>query len=181
MTDKKLIDLMVPVSEYVTVDEDATLFEAVQALVKAQASFEKNRYHHRAVLVLDRQQKNVVCKLAQVDILRALEPKYESIELGRFGYSRKFMATLQDKFRLWEEPLDNICKKAMEKKVSNFITPPIEGELIDENASLSDAIHQLVLGCHQSLLVTSGSEIIGVLRLSDVFHEVSVIMRSCAL
>lgn len=181
MTDRKLTDLMIPVSAYVTVDEDATLFEAVQALVKAQEAFEKNRYHHRAVLVLDRQKKNVVGKLAQLDILRALEPKYESIELGRFGYSRKFMTTLQDKFRLWEEPLDNICKKAMEKRVSNFVTPPTEGELIDKNASLSDAIHQLVLGCYQSLMVTSGSNIIGVLRLSDVFHEVSVMMRSCAV
>lgn len=69
----------------------------------------------------------------------------------------------------------------MEKKVDNFVKPPTEGELIDENASLSDAIHQLVLGYHQSLLVTSGSKIIGVLRLSDVFHEVSVMMKECAV
>ena len=180
MTDKKLSDLMVPVSEYVTVDEGATLFEAVQALQTAQEAFEKNRYRHRAVLVLDRERRSVVGKLAQLDILRALEPKYEAIELGRFGYSRKFMATLLDKFRLWEGPLDNICQKAMENKVGSFVTPPTDGELIDENASLGDAIHQLVLGSHQSLLVTRADNIIGVLRLSDVFHEVCMTMRSCS-
>lgn len=82
MSAKQLIDVMVPLSEYATVDEGATLVEAVQALEKAQEAFDRNRYHHRAVLVLDGQ-KNVVGKLSQLDILGALEPKYELIELGR--------------------------------------------------------------------------------------------------
>lgn len=181
MSEKQVIDLMVPISEYATVDENASLLEAVQTLEEAQEAFDKDRYRHRAVLVLDSKKKNVVGKLTQLDILRALEPKYEVMELGRFGYSRKFMSTLLDKFQLWEEPLDEICKKAMKKNVKNFITPPTDGELIDENASMCDVIHQLVLGGHQSLLVTRSHKIIGVLRLTDVFHEISVMMQSCAV
>ena len=172
---------MVPVSEYATVDEESNLLEAVQALEKAQEAYKKNRYRHRGILVLDRREKKVVGKLSQIDILRALEPKYESIELGRFGYSRKFMATLLEKFNLWEEPLEGICRKATKKKVGGFVNRPTDGEVIDKAASLSDAIHQLVIGGHQSLLVTSGSEIVGVLRLSDVYLEVSEMIRSCSL
>ena len=49
-------DLMVPLSEYATVSEDATLYEAVLSLEKAQENFEDKhtRYRHRAILVLDK-------------------------------------------------------------------------------------------------------------------------------
>ena len=52
-------DLMVPLSEYATVTENARLFEAVLALEKAQENFEDEhtRYRHRAVLVLDKKGK----------------------------------------------------------------------------------------------------------------------------
>ena len=91
------------------------------------------------------------------------------------------MSNLLEKFNLWEEPLDNICKKAFEKTVKNFVGKPEDGELIDEGASLSDAIHQLLMGCHQSLLVTRGKKIIGILRLTDVFREVAGMMKECKL
>ena len=51
----KVGDLMVPLSEYATVSDDATLLEAVNALEKAQEEFDHTRYRHRAVLVLDKQ------------------------------------------------------------------------------------------------------------------------------
>ena len=48
-------DLMVPLSEYATVPEDATLYEAVMSLEEAQEKFEDKhtRYRHRAILILD--------------------------------------------------------------------------------------------------------------------------------
>ena len=42
----------------------------------------------------------------------------------------------------------------------------------NENATLAEAIHILVMGHHQSLLVTRGDEIVGILRLTDVFSAV---------
>jgi len=52
-------DLMVPIEEYVTVNEDATLYEAVKTLEKAQEELDRKRYHylHRAILVLDKNGK----------------------------------------------------------------------------------------------------------------------------
>jgi len=49
-------DLMVPLEEYATVPEEATLFEAVVALEQAQESLDRNRYKylHRSVLVYDK-------------------------------------------------------------------------------------------------------------------------------
>lgn len=56
-----------------------------------------------------------------------------------------------------------------------------KGEFIKENDSMDKAIHQLIIGRHHSLLVTSagGREIVGVLRLTDVFQLVSDAMKEC--
>ena len=54
-----------------------------------------------------------------------------------------------------------------------------EGEFIDSNASLDRAIHMLVMGHYQSLLVKKDKKIIGVLRLTDVFAAVFHVMKSC--
>jgi predicted transcriptional regulator len=50
---------------------------------------------------------------------------------------------------------------------------------VDESASLDEAIHQLVMGRHQSILVLDQNKIVGILRLTDVFETVSNIIRQC--
>ena len=168
-------DLMVPLADYATVPEDATMYEAVMALEKAQQEFDRSRYLHRAVLVYNKN-KQIVGKVSQLDILKALEPKYEQIEdsrsISRFGYSRQFLKKMLDQFSLWDKPLNDICKKASVIKVKDFMYTPTEGEYIEEQATLNEAVHQLVMGHHQSLLVTRGKEIVGILRVTDVFLEV---------
>jgi len=47
----KIKDLMVPLEEYATVSDSATLYEAVLALEEAQEKFDHLPYKHRAVLV----------------------------------------------------------------------------------------------------------------------------------
>jgi len=177
-------ELMVPLSEYATVSEDATLYEAVLALEKAQENFEDKhtRYRHRAILILDKN-GNVVGKLSQLDLLKALEPKYQSMIEGRgpqrFGFTKQFMKSMLQEYHLFADPMEDICRKAGEKNVKEFMYTPSEGEYVTENASLGEAIHQLIMGHHQSLLVTRGEKIVGILRLTDVFAAVFHKMKEC--
>jgi CBS domain-containing protein len=176
-------DVMIPVSEYATVSEEATLHEAVLALEKAQQEFDRTRYRHRAILVYDKSGK-VAGKLSQIDILRALEPKYEQIGIPRsthYPFSPKFMKSLFKQFDLWNKPLDGICRKAGQKRVKEIMCSPGEGEVVAQEASLNEAIHMFVVGNHQSLLVAREDEIIGILRLTDVFHEVFNMIKACEL
>ena len=69
-------DLMVPLSEYATVSEDATLSEAVIALEEANQEFDQNRFRHRAILIYDKN-KNIVGKVSQNDVIMSLETKYK--------------------------------------------------------------------------------------------------------
>jgi CBS domain-containing protein len=177
-------DLMVPLSEYATVSEGATLYDAVLSLEKAQEKFEDKhtRYSHRAILVLDKDQ-NVIGKLSQLDVLRALEPKYENMIEGKgtrqFGFSRQFMKSILENYHLFASPLEDICRKAGEQNVKKFMRAPNEGEYISADATLDEAIHLLIMGSHQSLLVTRNESIVGILRLTDVFAAVFHTMKGC--
>ena len=184
MEQMRVKDLMVPIEEYATVSHDATLLEAVLALEHAQEKLDRMRYPylHRAILVLD-QDKKVVGKISQLDALRALEPQYEKMgdptTLSRAGFSPKFLQTIMKQFSLLSDSLVNICGIAANRKVKSFMHTPGEGEYVEENASLPEAIHQFVMGHHQSLLVTRGKEILGILRLTDVFKAIFQIMKTC--
>jgi CBS domain containing-hemolysin-like protein len=180
-------DLMVPLEEYATVSEDATLFQAVAALEEAQQRHDQLHYKHRAILVFDKKDQ-VVGKLSQLDVIRALEPEYKKIDhhlrnTSRYGFSAEFIRSLIDDHGLWKKPMDDLCDKAARFKVKDIMYTPTEGEYVEESATLDKGIHQLVVGRHQSLLVTGGGgdKIVGILRLSDVFGLVCDKIKACEL
>jgi CBS domain-containing protein len=180
---KKLVnELMVPLAKYATVSEEATLFEAVIALEKAQEKFDRSRYPHRAVLIYDNED-NIVGKVSQLDVLRALEPKYKAMDipgsLSRFGLTKRFQETMINELRFWDKPMDDICRKASRIKVKEFMYTPSEGEYINEDETMDRAINQLVMGHHQSLLVMKDDKIVGILRATDVFMEIVRVMKAC--
>ena len=175
-------ELMIPLADYATVSSDATLREAVIALEEAQLALDPGRHKHRAILVLD-EQGQVIGKLTMKHILMAIEPNYGKIEgtdvLERSGYSPDMIKDMLEDNSLWIEPLQFICERAAELKLSSFIQPPSEDEYIDENATLAEAAHRLVLYPYLSLLVIRDDEVVGILRLSDLFSKICEIMKSC--
>jgi CBS domain-containing protein len=177
---------MVPIAEYATVSADATLFEAVAVLQRAQEDWDRDKspYIHRAVLIFDKDKK-IVGKVSQMEILMALEPRYEKLgdakSMSRFGLSPAFLKSMMTQFKLWEKPLEAICRKASQVKVKTFMHTPTMGEYVEENASLNEAIHQLIVGQHQSLLVTRDKEIVGIIKLTDVYNAVALKIMACKI
>ncbi len=173
-------DLMVPLSEYATVPRGATLFEAIMALEKAQEQFQLTQYQHRAVLVLDNA-KRVIGKLSQFDVLRAIEPKSEGMtrikDMKKFGFSDAFITSLKRQYKPEGVSVEDLYVAAGKRPVEEFMQTPSAGEFVEENTPLEAAIHQLVIGTHLSLLVTSKGEMTGILRLSDVFAAIFHTMK----
>jgi CBS domain-containing protein len=183
MKTRKVNDLMVPLAEYATVSEDASLYAAVVALEEAQKKFRQDAYKHRAILVLDRGGR-VVGKLSQLDVIRGLEAGYKKMGdfkgISHSGFSTEFIKSMVNKYDLWQKPLEDICRRAPHIKVKEVMYTPTEGEYVAQEAPLDQALHQLVVGHHQSLLVTkNGKEIVGILRLTDVFQEVCGMIKAC--
>lgn len=183
MKDKLVKEVMVPLSDYATISEEDTLPNAIRTLKTAQND-PKYNLKHRAVLAYDKE-NNVTGKISIFDMLKALEPKYrhfehpenpENISLSRFGLNQEFLNSLLEDFSLWNETLQELVENASNIKIKDIMYAPTKGEYVDINAPVAEAIHQFILGCHQSLLVLDGEKVVGVIRLTDVFDIVSEIV-----
>ena len=177
-------DLMVPISEYATVSVGSTLFEAVLALEKAQLEYQHTEYKHRAILVLDKNDR-VIGKVSQMKVLRAIENKNVHIEkineIKKFGFSSLFINTINEQSKKDDISIEELFWETSKQKVEKFMKAPEEGEIVDENCSLDLAINQLIIGKHLSLLVTSNDEIVGILRMTDVFAAIFHSMKKIEL
>ncbi len=184
MENIRVKDLMVPVEKYVTISETATLYEAVIRLEQAQHDYEEGKCPHRAILVIGTS-GDVIGRMNKIDVIRSLEPKY--VELGDlrkvsgFGLAPEFMKAMMEKFELWETPLNDLCRKAADVRVGDLVATPLEGEIIDAEDTLNKAVHQIIVGHNQSLIVKSGGKIVGILRLTDVFDEIAKRMKLCKI
>jgi CBS-domain-containing membrane protein len=180
--DYTVMDLMVPLSEYATVPEGSTLFDAVLALEIAQEEFDHTKYRHRGILIMNKNNK-AIGKLSQADVLRALEPKDEDLDeirgIDQFGFSTNLVRNLYKQRRLHGAPLRELCKSAAKLQVEACMQTFVEGEYIDQEATLDVAIQHLILENHFTLLVTHHKEIVGILRLADVFAAVFHTMKEC--
>ena len=185
MKDKTVKDLMVSLSDYATVYEEETLFEALLALEKAHEKLDPSKHRHRAILILDKKDQ-VVGKLSQWDILKALEPKYGKVDdlekISRAGFSPEFLKSMLVQHALWNKPLMDACRAGGKNKIKDVMYKPTEGEYINVSATLGEAMNQLVVGQLLSLLVVDEEKnIIGILKLIDVFDEVFETMKSCGI
>ncbi|CCK80107.1 CBS domain-containing protein [Desulfobacula toluolica] len=183
MKDKQVKEVMIPLSDYATVSEEETLVNAIKELQQSRNNTQLN-HKHRAVLVYGKDNQ-ITGKLSIRCILKALEPKYRQFEhpesignigLSRFGFNNDFLKSLLDNFNLWDETLEELVKKASKLKVKNVMYTPSSGEYVDENAPISEAVHQFILGCHQSLLVLKEDKVVGIIRLPDIFDLVCEIL-----
>jgi predicted transcriptional regulator len=55
---------------------------------------------------------------------------------------------------------------------------PVE-EHVEKDESLAEAIHKFLMWQCLSVLVTSGNEIVGILRLSDIYSEMENYILNC--
>ncbi len=168
-------ELMVPLDEYATVSEDSTLLEAIHTLEAVHARCEDRKYPHRAVLAKNAQGK-VVGKLSHLDVLSALERPYREItqskSMERLGFSAEYIRSIANEYEKWRQPMRDLFLRAGRIIVRDVMYTPAEGEYVREDTSIDEAIYHLVTERHQSLLVARGDEVVGVLRLTDVFDAI---------
>jgi CBS domain-containing protein len=173
-TQKYVIDVMLPLDDYAVVSEDATLYDAFVVLKEAQKKLPSNRQPHRAVLVIDRN-KNIVGKLGHLGFLRALEPKYKNLGqldiISKAGLTKEFISSMMENFGLMQDDLEDIRTRTKNITIKDVMRPVTEN--VDINDTINEAIHKIIMYQTLSALVTKGGEIVGILRLSDLFDEVS--------
>ena len=173
MVKRRVRELMVAREDYATVDVNTTMRGAMMALEEAQERHRQRnaRYSHRALLVVDASEK-CIGKLSMIDVLRALVPSTKQNSALSLGFDSGFVNIAAEEYEGLSGDLAGMCAKLADTKVKEIMTAPSPGEYVAQDASLETAIQQLLHGRHQSLLVTDHEDVVGILRLSDVFHAV---------
>lgn len=167
-------DIMIPLEAYAVVSQNATIEEAIRTLVGAEAKLPPDRQPPRAVLVIDKN-KIVVGQVGYHDFLGVLEPKYNLLgdldSLSRAGVHRELLDSIIEHQRFWQGDLPDVCERVRGMKVTEIMHPVTES--IDEMAPISEAIHKIVMLRAMRMLVLSGGDVIGVVRLADLFAEMA--------
>ena len=181
MHSRRVKDLMVSLGECPVVSEDATLRDAVLALDEAQKKLPAGRQPYRAVLVID-DKKRIAGKIGQLALLGALRLRHDVIaefeSLSPAGVSDEFVSSMMEHYRFFHEALPDLCSGASTLLVKVVMRPINQN--ISETASLSEAIHKMVMWQTLSILVTRGAEVVGLLRLSDIFDAVAAQLKTAA-
>ncbi|MBS1262229.1 MAG: hypothetical protein MAG453_01571 [Calditrichaeota bacterium] len=166
--------LMMPLADFAVVERGATALDALRALERAQRRVPPGRQLHRSVLVRDRRGR-YVGKVGQRAILRALVPQSRELFSGdlldQAGVSEEMKHISMQRLELLRQDLDEICARAAFHEVDNLLMSVPES--VDVDAPISEVIRAFSERDILSLLVTEDERVIGVLRMEDLFGELS--------
>jgi len=181
MEKMKVRDLMVSTDKFPKISDTATLFDALFALEKAQEAYLSGENSQR-ILLVENKNKQVIGKISPIDLFKGLEKKYNEVNveetLDKFGL-KYIWTTMRKDYDLWESPFKDLCRKAGDVHVKDFMKIPNEGQTVNAEDTLSKCFHLFVVNRHDTLFVMDKKEFIGMLRFSDVYQKVARTMKEC--
>jgi len=169
--------VMTPLHDYVTLKETDTVYDVFQILEKNRS---ESQHAHRDVIVVDDDGK-FKGKVTMLDIFRTLEPNYKKLfkNYKDGTLTKEYVINAVRDFNLWMEPIQNLCERGADIKISEIMHVPSDVEYLQEDESLEKALHEYVMGVHQPLIVKNGDTVTGVLRFCDLFEVIRDRMLSC--
>ncbi len=150
-TEKRVKDLVIPLSDYPHMPYWGTLKEAI---VQLNVAF---RSGHDTVLVFDEAYK-LVGMLRQRDILKGLEPKF----------ARHYEEGVPI---FWDDLLKSGSEKRLARPIKEFMSEATA--TIDAEDSILKASHIMLIEDTYLLPVVEGGKLIGVVNMGDLFHEIT--------
>ncbi|WP_347487954.1 CBS domain-containing protein [Desulfoscipio sp. XC116] len=154
MQNKAAADIMLPIEDYVTIEENATLYEAIKALQQAMHSKGGAWHGHRSVLVLGRG-GHLVGMLTMRGLLRAAGLK----ELDNDP---------QIKAESWGWYYINAMRKETKIRVKDVMRP-LALFTVDYQAPVLDVALALLKHGVNSMPVLRQGKPVGIVRTMDVF------------
>jgi CBS-domain-containing membrane protein len=149
--EKGVRDLVIPLTDYPHMPYWGTLREAI---VQLNVSYETG---HHTIMVFNEAYK-LVGMLLQNDILRAIEPK--------FGQGNQESIPIS-----WDDLLNTVSEKRLALPIKEFMSEATV--TIDAEESILMASHMMLEEATYLLPVTEGERLIGVVRMEDLFHEIT--------
>lgn len=148
---KKLRDLIIPITDYPHMPYWATLEEAIVLLNFAYDT------GHYTLLVFDEFYR-FLGVLNQREILAGIEPKFVESSPRR--------APIQ-----WEDLMTSAGPQQLKKPIKELMSPV--NTIVDVEDHVLKVAHLMLQGSMGLLPVKESEKVIGVVRMDDIFHEIT--------
>jgi len=168
MPTRRVREIMIPIEQYPSVSDTATLREAIIAIEGARLEVDLRQSLPRVLLIFDAIGV-MVGYVRRRDIMRGLEPK--TLINQPLDYSKKPFDVEIDP-NLSELSYDRVAKGVLaqaDRPVTDVMQP--NDILIDADDHVLKAIYEMVSYDLSHLPVISDGHLVGVVRSVDVFHE----------
>lgn len=169
----RVIDVMIPITEYTTIDESKTIQDAIGELKKSFTSkLSTSRLMetgHRSILVVAND--NVVKGILTIrDMLEMIMPGYLSAPKPSLADSIEYSPMF------WKGMFTTGIRQMKNKCISDVMSPsPIS---IDGWSNLMEAAYLLLYRNERRLIVTLSGKTAGVIREQDLFFEMEKITNA---
>lgn len=170
--EKNVTSVMIPITEYTTINEEKTIQDAIDVLKKSFitkiATNQLMETGHRSILVKGSDNK-VNGILTIRDLLEMLMPDYLSAP-------KPFLAdSIEYSPMFWKGMFSMGIREKKNKSIRDIMSPsPIS---IDGSSNLMEAAHLMLHVNERRLLVTLSGKIVGVVREQDLFFEMEKILN----
>jgi CheY-like chemotaxis protein len=170
--EKIVEDVMIPIEDYTTINQNSTVGEAIARLRESFFSRESTsrimETGHRSIMVFDEKGK-VIGILAIIDLLNAVMPGYLSAPKPSMADSIQYSPMF------WSGMFTREIRAIAAKKISDVMSPaPLT---ISAGANLMEAAYAMVANKKRRLAVERSGKIIGIIREQDLFFEIDRILR----
>ena len=171
---KRVRDVMIPLEQYPSVRDTATLREAVEALERSQLDVGPRKSLPRVLLVFDAIEV-MVGYVRRRDLMRGLEPKFLVVQ--PLSYRKKLFDIALDP-NLSELSHDRVLKGIREQggRPVSDVMRPIE-TVVQADDHIMKAIYEMVSLDLSLIPVLDGKRLVGVVRSVELFHELAQVLR----
>lgn len=160
--ERKVKDLMIPLEDYDSISSDKPLRDAFELMAKTG---------HHALLVIGKNNEPIG-QLSYRDALIALEPKYST---GKWGHSW-FTPQAFENYPVfyYDGQFSAQCKAQLKKSVKEVMSSFTIS--LNEDATLSEAVHVMTNKNVGRLPVLSDGKFLGMIRLVEIFDEIKKVV-----
>lgn len=170
--EKTVREVMIPLEDYTTLDQNSTIREAVfklrESFVAKVSTNNIMETGHRSLLVYDDNGK-IIGILAIIDLLKTIMPAYLSAPKPSMADSIQYSPMF------WSGMFKRETSRLASKSIKDVMSPAPSS--IDANANLMEAAYTMIKLNQRRLTVEWSGEIVGVIREQDLFFEIEKIMQ----
>ncbi len=171
--ERKVTSVMIPITEYSTINEGKTVIEAINELKKSfitkMATNRLMETGHRSILVKgdDQEVKGI---LTIRDLLEMIMPGYLTAPKPSLADSIEYSPMF------WKGMFSNGIIDIKNKCISDVMSPsPVS---IESHSNLMEAAYLMIYKNERRLLVSLSGKTVGVIREQDLFFEMEKILNS---